>query len=178
MGIELGRTEVGVAEHLLHAAEVGAAFEEMGGERMTQEMGMDAARLQAGFVRQAPEDEKDACARERPALRVQEELGAVATVEVRTPAGEIAPQGLGRFTTERDDPLFISLAQAAHDPVVEIDTPTIEADRFSDAKPRPVEKLDERAVAKCARGRSLRGVDQPFDLTRRERPGQTFAPAW
>jgi len=36
VGVQLGRGEVGVAEHLLDAAQVGAAFEQMRGERVTQ----------------------------------------------------------------------------------------------------------------------------------------------
>jgi len=32
MGIELGRAEVRVTEHLLHAAEIGTSFEEVRGE--------------------------------------------------------------------------------------------------------------------------------------------------
>jgi hypothetical protein len=32
MGVDLGRAQVRVAEHLLHAAQVGPSFEEVGGE--------------------------------------------------------------------------------------------------------------------------------------------------
>ena len=45
--VELGRAEVGVAEHLLHAAQVGAAFEQVRGERVPQQVRVDALRLEA-----------------------------------------------------------------------------------------------------------------------------------
>jgi len=51
MGIELCRPEVGMPEHLLHAAQVGAPLEEVGGERMPEEVGMDAGRVEAGLLR-------------------------------------------------------------------------------------------------------------------------------
>ena len=34
MRVQLGRTEIGVAEHLLDAAQIGSAFEQVRGERM------------------------------------------------------------------------------------------------------------------------------------------------
>src|SRR5512133_425120 len=56
--VELGRREVGVAEHLLHASEVGAALEEMRGERVAEQMGMDALRLEPGLLGEPSQDEE------------------------------------------------------------------------------------------------------------------------
>ena len=47
---------------------------------------MDALRLEAGLLGEAAQDQEGAGAGERPAVRVQEELGAVSAVEVRPPA--------------------------------------------------------------------------------------------
>jgi hypothetical protein len=88
--VQLGGREVGVAEHLLHAAEVRASFEKMGRERVAQQMRMDARGLETGFFGSAPQDQERARARERSALGVQEELGAVAPVEVGASAREVA----------------------------------------------------------------------------------------
>ena len=52
VGVELGRREVGVAEHLLHAAQVGAALEQVGRERVAEQMGVDALGLEAGLGRE------------------------------------------------------------------------------------------------------------------------------
>ncbi len=43
MGVDHGRADVGVAEQLLHGADVGAGLEQVGGERMAQ--GVDGRRL-------------------------------------------------------------------------------------------------------------------------------------
>ena len=43
--IELGRREIGVAQHLLDAPEIGPAFEQVGGERVSEEMRVNTLRL-------------------------------------------------------------------------------------------------------------------------------------
>ena len=45
MGIDLRRRDVGMAEELLHGAEIGAAFQQMAGEGMTEHVWRDARGL-------------------------------------------------------------------------------------------------------------------------------------
>ena len=90
MRVELGRREVGVAEHLLHAAQVGAALEQVRRERVAEQVRVDALGLEARSLGQTAEDQERAGARERPALRVEEQLHAVAAVEIRAPVREVA----------------------------------------------------------------------------------------
>ena len=75
--VQLGRREVGVAEHLLHAAKVGAALEQMGRERVAEQVGVHALRLQPRLLGEPAQDQEGAGARERPAARVQEQVGPV-----------------------------------------------------------------------------------------------------
>ena len=84
--VELGRGEIGMPEHLLDAAEVGAALEQMRRERVAEEMRVHAPGLEPGPLGEPPEDEKRARARQRPALCVEEQRGRPAPVEVRAPA--------------------------------------------------------------------------------------------
>ena len=91
MRVKLGRPQVGVAQHLLHRAQVGAPFEQVGGEGMAQQMGVDARRIEARLGGQAAQDEKRAGPCERAALRVEEEFGPVALVEVRPAVRQVAP---------------------------------------------------------------------------------------
>jgi hypothetical protein len=58
--VQLGRRKVCVAEHLLHAAQIRAALEQMRGERVTQEMGVDAGRVEAGLLGQPPQNQEHA----------------------------------------------------------------------------------------------------------------------
>src|SRR3954470_1236257 len=83
VGVELRRREVGVAEHLLHRAQVGAPLEQVRRERVAQQMGMDAPRLEPGLLRQPAQHEERARTRQRAALRVQENLGPAPPLEER-----------------------------------------------------------------------------------------------
>ena len=84
---------------------------------------MDALRIEARLRGQPAQDEERAGAGQRAALGVQEELRPVPAVEVRPAAGEVAAQRLDRLAPERDDPLLVALADAADEPVLEVDAP-------------------------------------------------------
>ena len=167
--VALRRPEVGVAEHLLHGAEVRSALEEMRRERVPEEVGVDAARLEACPIGQLAQDEKGTGAGERAAACVEEELRAVAAIEVRAAEREVPADGLGSGAPERYEALFATLAEHADDALLDCDAALLQACGLGDAKPRAVEELHERAIAECARHRAYRCVDQPFGLGRRER---------
>ena len=101
--------------------------------------------------RRGSEDEERSGAGERAALRVEEQLGPVAAVEVRAAAREIAAERLGGVAPERHDPFLAALADHPHEAVVEVDAGLIESHRLGDAEPRAVQELDERVVAQRAR---------------------------
>ena len=101
--VPLRRADVGVAEHLLDAAEVGAALEQVGGERMPQQVRVHPARLETGTVGQPAQDEKRAGAGQRAAARIEKQIRAVTTVEVRPADREVAAQRLGGRPAERDE---------------------------------------------------------------------------
>src|ERR1044071_434791 len=86
VGIELGGGQVCVAQHLLHRPQVGAALQEVRRKGMTEEMRVHALRIEARLLGQSAEDQEGAGARQRAALRVEEQLGPVPPVEVRPPA--------------------------------------------------------------------------------------------
>ena len=60
---------------------------------------------------------------------------------------EIAADGFGRRTPERDEALLAALAEDADDPLVEVDAALLEPDGLGDAQARAVQELDERPVA-------------------------------
>src|SRR5829696_9771309 len=82
VGVELCGGEVGVAEHLLDAAQVGATLEQVRGERMAEQMRVHPVRVEPGLLGETAEDQERPGARQRAAARVQEQLRAVAPVEV------------------------------------------------------------------------------------------------
>src|SRR5919204_1555125 len=106
-------------------------------------MGMDAFRLEAGLLGQSLEDEESARTAERPALGVEEELRAVAPVEIGPPAGKVPAQGFGCAASDWHDTLLSAFARAANEPLVQVDAPSLEPDRLADTKPCAVQQLDE-----------------------------------
>src|SRR5919197_1107634 len=131
MGVELGRPQVRVAQHLLDAPQVGASFEEVGGEGVAQDLGVHAVRVEAGFLGQLAKDEERPRAGERPALGVEEELWAMPPVEIRPPTRLVTADGLRSLAAERDDAFLAALPGAADEPVVEVDAPPLESDRLA-----------------------------------------------
>lgn len=166
--VALRRPEVGVAEHLLDGPEIGSPLQKVRRERVTQEMGVNPRRLQPSAIGELAQDEEGAGARQRPTARVEEELGPVASVEVGTAEREIATDGLRGGSSERDEPLFRSLADNADDAFLERHAVLLQSDGFGDPEPRAVQELDERPVAQRARRRADCGVDEPFGFGRRE----------
>ena len=151
--VALGRPEVGVAEHLLHRAEVGAALEEVRRERVAEEVRVDATRLEPGAVGELAQDQECAGAGERAAAGVQEELGPVAAVEMRPAEREVAAHGLGGRPPERDEALLAALSEHAHDALLDRDAVLLEPDGLGHAEAGAVEELHERAIAQRARRR-------------------------
>ena len=82
MRIELRGGEVGVAKHLLDAAEIGAAFEQVSRERVSEQMGMDPLGLEPGLLGQTAQHQEHSGAGQAAALGIEEELRPVAAIEV------------------------------------------------------------------------------------------------
>src|SRR5581483_7864170 len=127
-----------MSEHFLNRAEIGASLEQVGGEGMPEEVGVDAFRLQAGLPGEAAQDQEDAGAGERATLGVEVELRPVAAVEMRAAVGEVAPKRLRGLPAYRDDALLGPFPDAADEPVLEVDPGPLEADRLADPEARAV----------------------------------------
>src|SRR3954469_23685042 len=80
--VELGGGGVGIAEHLLDAAKVGAALQQVRRERVTEQVRMDALRLEPRLLGEPAKDQEGTGTRQGAAARVQEELGTAPPVEV------------------------------------------------------------------------------------------------
>ena len=50
MGINLGRTDTFMSQHALNGTEIGASFQQVGGERMAEGMGADVLGEPYGFA--------------------------------------------------------------------------------------------------------------------------------
>src|SRR5207249_119457 len=125
-------------------------------EGMPEEMRVNALGLQARLAGQPAQDQERAGPRERSATRVQEELGPMTEIEIRAAAREIAAQGFAGTASDGDDPLLPALADAAHEPLVQVDRSAFEPQRLRDAEPGPVQELDQGGIAELAWSRPAR----------------------
>jgi hypothetical protein len=166
--VALGRPEIGVAEHLLHRTKVSSSFEEVGRERVTEEVRVYATRLEARPVGELPQDEERTGAGQSAAARVQEQVGTIAPVEVGPAEREVAADGLGGRPAEGNETLLAALSQHANDALLDSHAALLEPGGLGDAQPGAVEKLHERAVAKRAGCRPDGGVDEALRLRRGE----------
>src|SRR5207302_2535704 len=128
VGVALRCPEIGMPEHLLDAAEVGASLEQMRRKRVPEEMRMDALGLEPGLVREASQYEKRSRARERSSTRVQEELRAVASIEMWASEREEPAHRLGRLPPDRYESFLATLSEGAHDTLFEVDRALLEPD--------------------------------------------------
>jgi len=154
-----------VAEQLLDRAEVGAAFEQMGRERVTQPVRVRDKAAQRGRVEPA-------------AARREEERVLGAARELRARLAEVARDEGSRLLAERDDTILGAFAVPhVHALLLEVDVAEIEPDRFRRTQAGRVHELDECAVAQRKRAVAVEGVHDRLDLgaLRRDRePARTL----
>ena len=164
MRVELGGGDVGVAEHLLQRAQVAAAGEQVGGERVAQRVRAHPVR-EAGRGRVALDDLVEALARQAGAAVVDEQarLEPVAD-EPPAPAREVGVDGARGGGADRHDPLLGALAAGLQDPGLEVDVGGLEVDRLRRPQPARVHQLEQRAVAQRGRLGPARLLEQLRDL--------------
>jgi len=140
-----------VAEQFLDRAQVGTAFEQVGGEGVTQAM----------WMRQQPSQR--ACV-QAPASRREEErvLGAAGQFGAR--AMEVARQPVGGLLAERNHPLLAALPVDVDELLLEVDVAEIEVDGLAAAQPGRVDELSEGTVSQPQRAVPLQGGELRVDL--------------
>ena len=141
MGVDLGGAEVGVAEKLLDAAEVGAVVEEVGGEAVPEFVRAD---LEAdGGVAQVFLQEVADGAHGDAAAELAEEEGAV----VDAGGDAIVLDGAEGGATDGTEAVFAAFAGDAEAFVEVVDVADVEFDEFVEAEAGAVEELEDGGVA-------------------------------
>src|SRR5260221_52010 len=144
MGIDLRRRDIGVAEHLLDAAQIGAVVEEMAGEGVAQHMRRDAPGIDAGEDGEVLEELAAAPPREM-ALRTarwKEEARGLALGEELAAPRRIGGKREARRLAERDETLLAALALDGQEAVL-AQPRQRQRDELGDAQAGGVEPLDE-----------------------------------
>src|SRR5262249_24777049 len=107
-----------MSEQFLNTSQICSSLEQVRSKRVPeqvrgkggpQQVGGATSRPEPRLLGQAAEDQECPGPRQRATLRIQEELGTVAPVEERPPAGEVAAERLDGRPADRDDPLLAAL---------------------------------------------------------------------
>ena len=149
--VHLGGRERAVPEQLLDHAQVGAALEQVGGEGVTEPVGVGDEPAERARV-------------ETAAARGEEERVLRAAGELRARVAQVAREPERGLLAERDGALLPALAAHVHELLLEVDVGEVEVDRLAAAQAGRVDELDERAVAQCERAVARERLEQAVDL--------------
>src|ERR1041384_6180852 len=147
MGIDLGGREIGVSEHLLQRAEIGATFQQMGGEGVPEGVGRHPPR-DPGAPRNPLDDTPRSHPRQGSAARVEQHASpALPPAEGGTRGVEIDRERADAFPPERAHPLLAALPEAPHQPLRQEQVVEREGAELGHPEARAVAQLEEGAVA-------------------------------
>ena len=122
-----------MAEELLDRTQVGAALEEVRGERVPEAMRVGERAAERRRI-------------QPPAAGREEQRVLRAARELRARVAEVAGEPVRRLLAERHRPLLAALAADVHLLLLEVDVGEIQADGLGAAEAGGVDELDERAV--------------------------------
>src|SRR5215208_37398 len=172
VGVDLRRGDVGVAEHLLHGAQVGAALQQVGGEGVAERVGRDVL-LDSGSLDVLLQDLPGAHAGEGRAAGVeQQDPLPLPRLQPGAHLAEVDGHGADGSAPDRHQPLFAALAEDANQAVLHQDVAHPEGDPLGDAEPGAVAQLQEGAVAEDERVVQRRGGQESGDLVHRQDVGE------
>ncbi len=163
VGVDLGGLHRGVSEHLLHAAQVRAAFDHVRGERVTQRVGRDV-HVEVGAQGRGLHAPPRVGPVERcPAVREEDLAARGGAGHAAATVLEPARQGLARALADGDEAHLAALAEQSQHAQVGLEAVRQEPAGLAHARAGRVEHFEQGAVALVlparARGRRQQALD-------------------
>jgi hypothetical protein len=179
--VDLGRTDVGVAEEFLDNAKVGTSREQVGGETVSEHVRMHT--FKPGPICESPDDLPDRHPLQRsPRVREQQPIAGAAVRESSQMAsqfGAVPIKCLDRWPPDGNEPLLVALPGHKHDFKFSFPIAHAKCAHFAGAKTGSVHDLNQRAIAFPQPTRSGTGsVDEGSHLLRSEHARKPFPPSW
>src|SRR6185312_2746339 len=171
VGIDLGRGQAGVPEHLLHATKILTGFKNMRGKGVTEEVRMHGD-VEAPGACPVGHPKLHGPGTQARAIAPQEER-SLAPLRDRRPLLEPLRQRRGRLAPDGDDPLFPALAGHA-DGAVRLQGVDLQRDELREAQTRGIEQFHDGAIPgrEDVVGRHLQQARHPIHV---QRPGELTA---
>ncbi len=149
VGIELGGAEAGVAEHLLHGAQVRSPIKEVGRRGMAK--GMRSGRAGSRQGREQPGDEVvDRTCSQASSAGAQEQGGGRTSDKTLAHRKVLLESALGRYS-ERHYPLLCALSGDTGSEPSGVDVTKVESYHFADTECGSVEHFHNGQVARGSR---------------------------
>ena len=148
MRVNLRGGDAFVAEHLLHGAEVGTAFDEVRGERMAE--GVRTHRLfNACVLHPLLDEHEDHLAGEVRPSAVQKDVIFLALLDFQlfTFAIHVVVHRFHGRLTNRNQPFFVALANYFDEAVIKKEVGKTQGDKLAYTQPSAVHHLHHGAVA-------------------------------
>src|SRR5262245_57709480 len=132
MRIHLRRTDIGVAEKFLHAAQVPARLEQVSRKRVTEQVWM-RLHAQAGTSRPIVDAQLNCPSTDAPAVAGHKERSFIHSRQGSTLL-EPCPDGVDGESTDGQDSRFVALASDPHRAISQVDVGKIERDELLQAQ--------------------------------------------
>lgn len=177
VGVNFSGGEVGMAEEFLDDPQVSAAGEQVSGERVAEEVGVNRGG-DAGAAGGVPDHAPEAGGGERAAVAGEEDFaGAPLSQQFRAAGGEVNAQcGLGAAADE-DQAFLAAFANDAGGAFGEVEIFLAEGGEFTDAQAAGVEGLEDGAVAEAERGVRPADGEEAVNFFLGEGGGEAFGEA-
>jgi len=166
VGVDLGGGDVGVSEEFLDDAEVGTAFEEVGGEGVAEEVGVNVL-FDAGVGGALFDDLADAVGAEGAAADGEKDLGGgffFRAEEVGALVVEVVADGFEGPAADGDDAGLVAFAGDADESVVEVEGFEADFADFGEAEAGGVEEFEDGEVAAAEGDGGVDGVEEGDDV--------------
>jgi len=147
MGVDLGRSNVGVAQHDLHGAQVSAMGQEMGGKGVAQHVGGDGLAdggCQCRFLDDLPETEPGHGA---APVADKKDVAAPALEDQRAGRFEVVVDDFPGRNAKRDEPFLVALADYPDEAGGEITGGKGDGDQFRDPDAGGVQEMEHGVVS-------------------------------
>lgn len=161
-GVDLGGLQAFVAEELLDFADVGAAPEEMSGKRMPEDVGRNGC-LNPSLLRTLMHDGIDHGFSDASSVLIEKErVFTRALHQLRARLSQVVVEHEGGAAGQRDDAILSALAVADQEKTLaQIHVGEINTAALGKAHTRPVEQLEDGAIASAIRSSSKWRLDKP-----------------
>ncbi len=153
-----------MAEQFLDHSEVGSAFQQVGCERVAEQVRVGGL-LDASKFRPFLDDLADACGGEGTAADADEQVRrGFASDEAGALVGEVVGNGFERLVADADDAGFPALAGDAHEAALEVHHLQARLAKLGKPEAGGVEELKNRKVTTAERLGGIDGIEQHFQV--------------